>query len=125
MTAWVCGLLAFAGFAAIARSMERHREVDRIGTDAGADAATDAATDVDSAATWRLRGGGFGLLGLAAWAAVREWGPSVGLATWLGTLTLSAFSLMLLFTYRPVAIRTLARMAALSGLLGWLLPPLI
>ncbi|HTK01254.1 MAG TPA: DUF3325 domain-containing protein [Bordetella sp.] len=117
MTAWVCGLLAFAGFAAIARSMERHREVDRIGTDAGA--------DVDSAATWRLRGGGYGLLGLAAWAAVREWGPSVGLAAWLGTLTLSAFSLMLLFTYRPAAIRTLARMAALSGLLGWLLPPLI
>jgi len=32
---------------------------------------------------------------------------------------------MLLFTYRPAAIRTLARMAALSGLLGWLLPPLI
>jgi hypothetical protein len=110
MTAWVCGLLGFAGFAAIVRSMERHRELDRIGADTRAPG------------TWLLRGGGCGLLALAALAAVRDSGPSVGIAVWLGTLTLSAFSLMLLFTYRPGAIRALARMAILSGLLGWLLP---
>jgi hypothetical protein len=120
MMAWVSGLLAFAGFAAIALSMERHRPA--LAYRAGSTAArANMPLHAARSARW-ARCGGYALLALAALPATRSWGPSVGIAIWLGTLTLSAFSVMLLLAYYPGAVRALARLALLSGLLGWLLP---
>jgi hypothetical protein len=117
--AWVSGLLAFAGFAAIALSMERHSPALTACPGSTPSAGNTPVHGARSALVARCAG--YALLALAAVPAARSWGPSVGIAMWLGILTLSAFGVMLLLTYYPRAVRALAPLALLSGLLGWLL----
>jgi hypothetical protein len=111
---WISGLLAFAGFASIALSMDRHQ--------ATIEAARASMSPPDSISGRRLaRCGGYAVLALAAWPATQTWGPSIGIAAWLGVLTVSALCLILLLAYRPDSVPALARLALLSGLLAWLL----
>ncbi|OZI32221.1 hypothetical protein CAL29_30870 [Bordetella genomosp. 10] len=104
--AWVCLLLAFAGFGAIAASMDRHYE-DLLGHE-------------PAARTRRiLRGVGYAVLALALWPAIAGWGPSVGPVLWFGALTLAALPLGLLLTYRPAWARRAACAAFPLALLLW------
>lgn len=114
MMTWISGLLAFAGFAAIALSMERHRAMSEPRQASMPVLAT-------KPGRWIARCGGYAVLALAALPATWTWGLSVGIAVWLGTLTVSAACLILVLTYRPGSVRTLAQLALLSGLVGWLL----
>lgn len=111
MMAWVCGLVAFAGFAAIALSMERHRGDLMPG---GNSMALRRTVLRRSARTL-----GYAVLALAALPATTTWGVSVGLTVWLGVLTPAAAALALLLSYRPGVARALACAALPVGLLAW------
>ncbi len=90
--------LAFAGFAVIAASMDRHQ--DQLGTEGLAPARLKA---------WRLAG--YALLALSLAPCLLRWNASVALAAWLG----------LLLTYAPKFARRVAIVAAAAGLGTWLL----
>ncbi|MFC4279164.1 DUF3325 domain-containing protein [Achromobacter aloeverae] len=106
MMAWACILLAFAGFGAIAASMDRHCE-DLLRREPPARARR----------AWR--GLGYAVLALALWPAIDAWGPSVGTVLWFGGLTMAALPLGLLLTYRPLLARRAACAALPLGLLVW------
>lgn len=103
---WACLLLAFAGFGAIAATMDRHCE--------------DMLRREPRARTRRLlRGAGYTVLGLALCPAIGKWGASLGMVLWLGALTLAALPLALLLAYRPALARQAACAALPLGLLAW------
>lgn len=99
--------LAFAGFAVIAASMDRHQ--DQLGTEGLAPARLKA---------WRLAG--HALLALSLAPCLLRWNASVAVAAWLGLLTFAALALGLLLTYAPQLARRVAAAAAAAGLLAWL-----
>ncbi|WP_198952813.1 MULTISPECIES: DUF3325 domain-containing protein [unclassified Achromobacter] len=104
--AWACLLLAFAGFGAIAASMDRHYE--------------DLLRREPPVRTRRLlRSVGYAVLALALWPAIHAWGASVGPVLWLGALTMAALPLALLLTYRPAWARQAVCAALPLGLLAW------
>ena len=95
-------LLAFAAFAAIAASMERH--------------ADDLLPKPGRPMAWRV--GGYTLLAASLLPCLARWNTSVALAAWLGLLTFAALALGLLFTYAPQAARRLAPAAGVAGALA-------
>ncbi|TDS78766.1 DUF3325 family protein [Comamonas sp. JUb58] len=95
-------LWAFAGFAALAAAMDRHEE--QLGT------AAFAATQRHG---WQA--GGSVLLLLSLLACLQRWNASVGIAAWLGLLTLAAMAWGLVLTYAPERARRLALAAAALG----------
>lgn len=50
---------------------------------------------------WPLRIAGYGLVALALWPCVREFGAPIGICLWLSVLALAAFLQVMLLTYRP------------------------
>ncbi|MEF9964975.1 MAG: DUF3325 domain-containing protein [Comamonas sp.] len=105
MTAIASLLWAFAGFAALAAAMDRHE--DQLGT------ATLAATQRH---LWQVAGTGLLLVSLVF--CLQRWHTSVGIAAWLGLLTLAALAWGLVLTYIPQRARKLALGAAGLGLLA-------
>lgn len=100
--------LAFAGFAVVAASMDRHQ--DQLGTEGLTPARLKA---------WRLAG--YALLALSLAPCLLRWNASVAVAAWLGLLTFAALALGLLLTYAPQFARRVAIVAAAAGLGTWLL----
>lgn len=98
-------LWAFAGFAALAAAMDRHDEP--LGT---------AALAATQRHGWQA--GGSALLLLSLMACLQRWNASVGIAAWLGLLTLAAMAWGLVLTYAPERASRLALAAAASGLLA-------
>jgi len=93
-------LLMFAGFVAVAASMERHQQ------DLGSDTLSDA-----QLRGWRL--GGWLLLALSLWPCFTRWqSVSVSLSAWAGLLTLAGIALGLLFTYSPKGVQGLKKVVS-------------
>jgi hypothetical protein len=94
--------LLFAGFVAVACSMERHhRQV--------------FARQTRQTASRLYRGAGLALIAAALAATVAVEGGSVGAVLWLGMMTAAAFAAALLLTYAP---RTVPWAGAAAPLLG-------
>lgn len=94
--------LAFAGFAGLSLSMDRHhRQVWR---------RTPARR-----ASVLYRALGIALIGGALGAAAAAWGLSVGIVAWLGLLTVAALAVALLLAFAP---RTLPAAGCALPLLG-------
>ncbi|MCJ2070239.1 DUF3325 domain-containing protein [Methylobacterium sp. J-030] len=92
-------LLAFAGFAALALSLDRHhRAVFR--------------TPVPRGRIGSLRAAGWSGLGLSFAAAIASAGWSFGPVQWIGSLTGAALAVVALIAYRPRSLRA-AALAAL------------
>lgn len=113
MTYGAALLLAFAAFAAIAASMDRHG--DQFGMKA-------QALSPGRILWWRA--GGFVLLGVSLLKCLQHWNTSIAIAAWLGLLTFAAMALGLVLTYAPHKARQLACCTAALGALLWLVPPL-
>lgn len=96
-------LWAFAGFAALAAAMDRHEE--QLGTASLAPA---------QGHLWQ--GAGAVLLLVSLMCCLQRWNTSVGIAAWLGLLTLAAVAWGLVLTYVPQRARKLALGAAALGL---------
>lgn len=99
------GLIGFAGLTSLAMAMKQH----------GSGLALLAPLPPGVA---RILG--WTLLGLAAAAAVWRFGPGMGVAAWVGQLSVAGAALVLLMSWRP----GLAPMLALAALacapaLGW------
>ena len=63
------------------------------------------ARNLEKRAKWSLRAAGWGLLGVAFACCTAWWGTAIGIAAWLGTLTLSAISVAILLTYGNAVLR--------------------
>lgn len=101
--------LAFAGFAALCLSMERHAK-QVIGA-----VLLPPRRRLAAAAGW-------GLLALSLAPALQRYGVSVGITAWLGFLGFAAVAVGLLLSYAPRQIRYLAPAALVVGVnLAWLL----
>lgn len=99
---------AFAGFAALCVSMERHSK---------------QVFGVLPGELWRVLAAvaGWGLLAYALLPALQRYGVSVGIVAWLGFLSLAAVAVGVLLTYAPRQIRYLAPGAWLLGVnIAWL-----
>ena len=88
MNALIVFGLAYAAMAALALSMSRHQE-QFIGREL-------APQQVRA-----LRAGGWVLLALALQPALAAWGTQVGIAGWLGVLSLAALAIGLQLSYAP------------------------
>lgn len=100
--------VAFAGFAALARTMDRHRD------DLGARTAAGAARRGWQAAGWAL-------LGLSFLICLSRWNPSIATAVWLGAIGFAALGLGLVLTYRPRLANRLGPALLVAGLAAWAL----
>lgn len=100
------GLIGFAGLTSLALAMKKHRP------------GLDARIPVSPLAVRIL---GWTLLGLAAAVAVWRFGAGMGVAAWLGQLSVAGAALILLMSWRPALAPRLA-LAALVCVpaLGWL-----
>ena len=98
--------LAFAGFAALCLSMERHHG-EVFGT-----------RRVPPRRRLLLQIAGWVLLALSFPATIAGWGWSFGPAAWCGLLTLAAAPIVLLLPWRPRLVLWLAPVLAACGLLA-------
>lgn len=103
MTLWPALFVAFAGFAALAACMDRHR--DPFGTQT-----------LTSGQIRLFRAAGFVLLGSSLQICLAHGSTSVALSAWVGLLAFAALALGLLLTYAPHTARPVAYGAAA---LGW------
>ena len=103
--------LAFAAFAVVAVSMDRH-QVDLL-------SAGHAALMPRAALGWRA--GGFALLALSLWPCLLRWSPTIAVTAWLGLLSFGGLALAALLSYWPRAVSWLAPAAAALGLAAWAL----
>lgn len=85
---WTSLALEFCGLALLSLSMERHYEQVF-----GSNPAKNR-TAVLCVAGWLL-------LALATWPPIVQYGVSIGLAVWTGSLTIAAVATLLLHTYAP------------------------
>jgi hypothetical protein len=100
--------LAFLGFTALSASMDRH--------------AKQLFRQSPPPAIRRLRTlTGITALLLALISAIDAYGPSVGIAVWLGFLAVVSTLLGMLLTYRPKALRLVFSVAATGALFAALL----
>lgn len=102
---WAGLLLEFCGLALLALKMERHHE--QVFGDRPAIAPPLA-----------LAGAGWLLLGLAAMPPVARYGASIGLAVWVGELSIAAVAVLLLHAYAPRWVAPLLAAAAAAALVS-------
>ncbi|MDX3895866.1 MULTISPECIES: DUF3325 domain-containing protein [Pusillimonas] len=98
---WTSLALEFCGLTLLALAMERHHE----------QVFGDRPARVGPAV---LKAAGWLLLILATLPPIARYGPSIGLAVWVGELTIAALAVMLLHTYSPRLIPPLLAAAAFS-----------
>jgi hypothetical protein len=100
--------LAFAGFAALSASMDRHaKQIFR-------------ASPPLAVRRLRILGGALTLL-LALVPAIDAYGPSTGIAVWFGFLAVVSTLLGVLLAYRPKALQLVFSVAATGALFTALL----
>nr|WP_272942822.1 DUF3325 domain-containing protein [Cupriavidus basilensis] len=97
-------------FAALSQTLDRHY-ADRHGR----------GTAPSPAERLRLLGLGWSALALALAACVQRQGWPMGSVSWIGTLTLGAFVLVLLLSYAPAVAVRAARWAGMLGGCGLLM----
>jgi len=68
---------------------------------------------------WLLRLSGYGLVALALWPCVREFGAPIGICLWLSIVALAAFLLIMLLTYRPRAHAWFGALGVVLVAAGW------
>jgi len=99
---WTSLALEFCGLALLALTMERHYE------QVFGDRPALVRPAVLTVAGWLL-------LLLATMPPIARYGASIGLAVWVGELTLAALAVLLLHTYSPRLIPPLLAAAAISA----------
>ncbi|GAA4323571.1 hypothetical protein GCM10023144_04510 [Pigmentiphaga soli] len=107
MTAWIAGALIYPGLVLLALAMERHAGQIRGQLPA-------------RRTVLACRTPGAALLAFALALCVQAAGVSVGIALWLGVITLAALGLGLVLAYAPALARPAAVVSLAAGLLGWL-----
>jgi len=100
------GLIGFAGLTSLALAMKKHRP---------------GLNPRVALPPLAARGLGWALLGLAAAAAVWRFGAGMGVAAWLGQLSVAGAVLILLISWRPRLAPPLALAAlACAPVLAWI-----
>ena len=107
MSAWIAFGLGLPAFAALSFAMERHQEQ-----------AFGRPLAPRAGHAWRIAG--VLLLGLSLAVCVAQWQWSVGIAAWLGVLSLAAVSVGLTLTYGPRRLVPLGAVALAAGAATWL-----